>query len=148
MEAAAALVSFVGLAGPVAQGLKSLYDFATDMKDCPQDIREMKTDLEFVEDLITQVVRQCNECDERLRGSASLARAIVSAQESVEDLKKELVAYRVDQKRKRFKFAAKVKQTRKLRASLHRTKNNMLDFKNQLQRYDYFELASTITDTK
>ncbi|KAF2177478.1 hypothetical protein K469DRAFT_732436 [Zopfia rhizophila CBS 207.26] len=71
MEAAAAVVSFVSLAGPVAQGLKFLYDFTTDMKDCLKDIREMKTDLELVEDLIT-----------------------------IKDLKKELTAYLVDGKRK------------------------------------------------
>ena len=134
MEAAAAVVSFVGLAGPVAQGLKFLYDFTTDMKDCPKDIREMKTDLELVEDLITQVIRQCNERDVRLRESAALARAIGHAQESVEDLKKELTAYLVDGKRKRFRFAAKLSQTQKLRASLDRTKTIMFEFKNQLQR--------------
>lgn len=76
MEAAAALVSFVGLAGPVAQGLKFLYDFTTNMKDCPKDIREMKIDVELVESLITQVIQQCNERDARLRESAALARAI------------------------------------------------------------------------
>lgn len=134
MEAAAAVVSFVGLAGPVAQGLKFLYDFTTDMKDCPKDIREMKTDLELVEELITQVIRQCNERDVRLRESAALARAIRHAQESVEDLKKELTAYVVDGKRKRIRFAGKVSQTQKLRASLDRTKTIMFELKNQLQR--------------
>jgi len=134
MEAAAAVVSFVGLAGPVAQSLKFLYDFTTEMKDCPKDIREMKTDLELVEDLITQVIRQCNERDVRLRESTALARAIGHAQESVEDLKKELAAYVVIGKRKRFKFAAKLSQTQKLRTSLDRTKTIMVEFKNQLQR--------------
>jgi hypothetical protein len=105
MEAAAALVSFVGLAGPVAQGLKFFYDFATDMKDCPKDIREMKTDLELVEDLITQIIQQCNERDKQLRESTALARAIHHAQERVEDLKKELAAYLVYGKRKRLRFA-------------------------------------------
>lgn len=137
MEAAAALVSFVGLAGPVAQGLKFLYDFTTNMKDCPKDIREMKTDLELVEDLITQVIRQCNERDAQLRESAELARAIGHAQESVEDLKKELAAYLMGGKRTRFKFAAKISQTQKLRASLDRTKTIMFEFKNQLQRYAF-----------
>jgi predicted RNase H-like nuclease (RuvC/YqgF family) len=134
MEAAAAVVSFVGLAGPVAQGLKFLYDFTADMKDCPKDIREMKTDLELVEALITQVIRQCNERDERLRESVELARAIGHAQESVEDLKKELTAYVMIGKRKRFGFAAKLNQTQKLRASLHRTKTIMFELKSQLQR--------------
>jgi len=134
MEAAAAVVSFVGLAGPVAQSLKFLYDFTTEMKDCPKDIREMKTDLELVEDLITQVIRQCNERDVRLRESAALARAISNAQESVQDLKKELTEYLVGGKHKRFRFAAKISQTQKLRASLDRTKTYMFDFKNQLQR--------------
>ena len=134
MEAAAALVSFIGLAGPVAQGLKSLYDLTTNMKDCPKDIREMKTDLELVEDLITQVIRQCNERDVRLRESTALARAIDHAQESVEDLKKELAAYQEYGKRKRFKFAVKVSQTQKLRTSLDKTKSIMFEFKNQLQR--------------
>jgi hypothetical protein len=134
MEAAAAVVSFVGLAGPVAQGLKFLYDFKTDMKDCPKDIREMKTDLELVEDLITQVIRQCNERDVRLRESAALARSIGHAQESVEDLKEELTAYLLDGKFERFRFAAKLSQTKKLRASLDRTKTIMFEFKNQLQR--------------
>ncbi|KAL1603740.1 hypothetical protein SLS60_005330 [Paraconiothyrium brasiliense] len=134
MEAAAAVVSFVGLAAPVAQGLKFLYDFTTDMKDCPKEIREMKTDLELVEALITQVIQQCNERDVRLRESADLARAIGHAQESVEDLKKELTAYVADGKRKRFRFAAKISQTQRLRASLDRTRTIMLDFKNQLQR--------------
>lgn len=134
MEAAAALVSFVGLAGHVAQGLKVLYDFTTDMKDCPKDIREMKTDLELVEDLIKQVIRQCKERDVRLRESAALARAIGHAQESVEDLKKELTAYVADGKPKRFRFAAKLSRTQKLRASLDRTKTIMFEFKSQLQR--------------
>ena len=148
MEAAAALVSFVGLAGPVAQGLKFLYDFTTNMKDCPKDIREMKTDLELVEDLITQVIRQCNERDEQLRESAALARAIGHAQDSVKDLKKELAAYLVDGKRKRFRFAAKLSQTQKLRASLDRTKTIMFEFKNQLQRYDFPKPVLIITDTR
>jgi hypothetical protein len=134
MEAAAALVSFVGLASPVAQGLKFLYDFTTNMKECPKDIREMKTDLELVEDLITQVIRQCNKRDVRLRESAALARAIGHAQESVQDLKNELAAYLVDGKRKRFKFVAKLNRTQKLRASLDRTRTIMFEFKNQLQR--------------
>lgn len=134
MEAAAALVSFVSLAGPVAQGLKFLYDFATDMKDCPKDIREMKTDLELVEDLITQIIQQCNERDKQLRESTALARAIHHAQERVEDLKKELAAYLVYGKRKRLRFAAKLSQTQKLRTSLDRTKTIMVEFKNQLQR--------------
>ena len=56
MEVAAAMVSFVGLVGTVAQGQKFLYDFTTNMKDCPKDIHEMKTDIELVEALITQVV--------------------------------------------------------------------------------------------
>jgi hypothetical protein len=94
----------------------------------------MKTNLELVEDLITQVIRQCNERDVRLRESAALARAIGHAQESVEDLKKELAAYLVDGKRKRVWFAAKLSQTQKLRASLDRTKTIMFEFKNQLQR--------------
>jgi hypothetical protein len=131
MEAAAALASFVGLAGPV---LKFLYDFTTNMKDCPKDIREMKTDLKLVEDLITQVIRQGNERDARLRESAALARAIGHAQESVEGLNKALGAYLVDGKRKRFRYAAKLSQTKKLRESLHRTKTSMFEFKNQLQR--------------
>ena len=134
MEVAAAVVSFVGLAGPVAQSLKFLYDFTTEMKDCPKAIHEMKTDLELVEDLITQVIRQCNERDVRLRESAALARAIGYAQESVEDLKKELAAYVLDGKLKRFRFAAKLSRTQKLRASLDRTKTIMFEFKNQLQR--------------
>jgi hypothetical protein len=133
MEAAAALVSFVGLAGHVAQGLKLLYDFMTNMKDCPKDIREMKTDLELVEDLITEVIRQCSDRDVRLRESTALARAIGHAQESVEDLKKELDAYPMAGKRKRFRFAAKLSQTQKLRASLDKTKTIMCEFKNQLQ---------------
>jgi hypothetical protein len=134
MEPTATVVSFVGLAGPVAQGLKFLYDFTTNMKDCPKDIREMKTDLELVEDLISQVVRQCNERDDQLRASAALARAIRHAQESVKDLDKVLAAYVVVGKRKRFIFAAKLSQTQKLRASLDRTKTIMFEFKNQLQR--------------
>jgi hypothetical protein len=134
MEAAAALVSFVGLAGPVAQGLKFLYDFVTNMKDCPKDVCEMKTDLELVEDLITQVIRQSNTRDVQLRESAALARAIGHAQTSVEDLKKELAAYQMDRKHKRFRFAAKLSKTQKLRASLDRTKTIMFEFKNQLQR--------------
>jgi hypothetical protein len=134
MEAAAALASFIGLAGPVAQGLKFLYDFMTNMKDCPKDIREIKTDLELVEQLITHVIRQCNERDVRLRESAALARAIGHAQESVEDLNKELTAYLVGGRRKRFKFAAKLSHTQKLRKSLDRTKTIMFEFKNQLQR--------------
>ena len=93
METAAAVVGFVGLAGPFAQGLKLLYDFKTNMKECPKDIREMKTDLELV------------------------------------------TAYDVlEGKRKRWKFAAKVDQTQKLRASLDRTKTIMFEFKSQLQR--------------
>ncbi|KAF1955050.1 hypothetical protein CC80DRAFT_493395 [Byssothecium circinans] len=143
MEAAAAVVSFVSLAGPVAQGLKFMYDFTTDMKDCPKDIREMKTDLELVEDLITQVIRQCNERDVRLRESAALARAIGHAQESVEELRKAMSAYFVDGKRKRFKFAAKVNQTQKLRASLDRTKTIMFDFKNQLQSDLLYDIRDT-----
>lgn len=134
MESAAALVSFVGLASHVAQGLKFLYAFTTDMKESPKDIREMKTHLELVEHLITQVIRQCNERDARLRGSESLVRAISHAQDGVEHLKKALTAYIVGGKRTRFKFAAKVSQTQKLRASLDRTKTIMLEFKNQLQR--------------
>jgi hypothetical protein len=134
MEAAAALVSFVGLTGPAAQGLKFLYDFKTNMKDCPKDIREMKTDLELVEGLITQVTQQCDERDPRLRESAALARAIGYAQKSVGDVKKELAAYLVDGKRKRFRFAAKLSQTKKLRENLDRTKTLMFEFKNQLQR--------------
>jgi hypothetical protein len=134
MEVAAALGSFVGLAIPVAQGLKSLYDLTTNMKDCPKDIREMKTDLELVEELITHVIRQCNERDVRLRESAELARAIGQAQESVEELKREMAAYHVIGKRKRLGFAFKISQTQKLRKSLDRTKAIMFDFKNQLQR--------------
>lgn len=134
MESAAALVSFVGLASHVAQGLNFLYAFATDMKNCPKDIREMKTDLELVEHLITQVIRQCNERDARLRGSESLVRAIGHAQNSVEHLKKELGTYMVGGKRTRFIFAAKVHKTQKLRVSLDRTKTIMVEFKNQLQR--------------
>ncbi|EUC36329.1 hypothetical protein COCCADRAFT_34322 [Bipolaris zeicola 26-R-13] len=133
MEAGAAIVSFVGLAGTVAQGLKFLHDFTTNMKDCPKDIREMKIDLELVEALIMQVIRQCNERDKRLSESAALARAIVRAQESVEDLDKELAAYRVNGKRKRFRFATKISQTQKLRASLDRTRTIMFEFKSQLQ---------------
>ncbi|KAH6877453.1 hypothetical protein BKA58DRAFT_375123 [Alternaria rosae] len=143
MEAAAALVSFVGLAGPVAQGLKFLYDFTTNMKDCPKDIREMKIDVELVESLITQVIQQCNERDARLRESAALARAIGHAQKSVEDLKKEVAAYLVDGKRKRFRFAAKLSQTQKLRASLDRTKTIMFEFKNQLQSDLLFDIRDT-----
>jgi hypothetical protein len=134
METAAALVSFVSLAGSFAEGLKFLYDFKTDMEDCPEDIREMKTDLELVEDLITCVIRQCKERDEHLRESAALARAIGHAQESVGDLKKVLDVYNVAGKRKRFRFAAKLRQTQKLRTSLDRTKTIMFEFKNQLQR--------------
>ncbi|KAH7396977.1 hypothetical protein DE146DRAFT_720617 [Phaeosphaeria sp. MPI-PUGE-AT-0046c] len=147
MEAAAALVSFVGLAGPVGQGLKFLYDFTTDMKDCPKDIREMKTDIELVDGLITQVIRQCQERDVRLQGSKSLARAIGHAQDSVKDLKKELTAYIVDGKRKRLRFAANVSQTQKLRASLDRTKTIMVEFKNQLQSdllYDIRDLNQEV----
>ncbi|KAF2009476.1 hypothetical protein BU24DRAFT_75679 [Aaosphaeria arxii CBS 175.79] len=143
MEAAAAVVSFVGLAGPVAQSLKFLYDFSTDMKDCPKDIREMKTDLELVEDLITQVIRQCNNRDAHLRESAALARAIGHAQESVQDLKKELTAYVMDGKRQRFRFAARVSQTKKLRASLDRTKTIMFEFKNQLQSDLLYDIRDT-----
>lgn len=134
MEPATAVVSFVGLAAPVAQGLKFLYDFTTNMKDCPKDVREMKTDLELVEDLISQVVRQCKERDRRLRDSKALARAIRHAQESVENLEKDMAAYGVDGKRKRFRFAAKTGQTQKLRASLDRTRTIMFELKNQLQR--------------
>jgi hypothetical protein len=134
MEAAAALVSFTGLAGSIAQGVKFLYDFTTNMKDYPKDIREMKTNLDLIEDLITQVIRQRNERDVRPRESAAFARAIGHAQESVENLKKELTAYSVDGKRKRFRFAAKLSQRKKLRASLDRSKTIMFEFKNQLQR--------------
>lgn len=148
MEATGTVVSFVGLAAPVAQGLKFLYDFTTDMKDCPEDIREMKTDLELVEDLISQVIRQCNERDTRMRESVALARAIRHAQQSVEDLKKEMAAYIVDRKRSRFKFAVKVRQTQKLRASLDRTKTIMFEFKTQLQRWVeyYYDGGVTLAD--
>lgn len=134
MEAAGAAVSFVSLAGPVAQGLKFLYDFTTDMKECPKEIREMRTDIDLVEDLITEVIQQCNGRDRRLRESAALARAIHHARESVRDLGEELDKYRVDGKRQRFKFAVRLNQTQKLRASLNRTKTNMFEFKTQLQR--------------
>ncbi|KAF2800275.1 hypothetical protein K505DRAFT_293027 [Melanomma pulvis-pyrius CBS 109.77] len=143
MEAAAAVVSFVGLAGPVAQGLRFLYNFTTDMKDCPKDVREMKTDLELVEDLITQVIRQCNERDVRLRESVALTRAIGRELESVEDLKEELTAYLVGGKRKRFRFAAKISQTQKLRTSLDRTKTIMFEFKNQLQSDLLYDIRDT-----
>ena len=133
MESAAAIGSFVGLAGTVLQGLRFLFDFMTDMKDCPKDISEMKTDLELVEDLITQV-KQSSERDKRLRESAALARAVTRVQKSVEDLKKELAVYLKVGTRKRFVFAAKISQTQKLRASLDRTKTMMVEFKNQLQR--------------
>ncbi|CAN9254303.1 unnamed protein product [Alternaria alternata] len=150
MEAAAALVSFVGLAIPVAQGLKSLYDLTTNMKDCPKDIREMKTDLELVEELITHVIRQCNERDVRLRESAELARAIGQAQESVEELKREMTAYSVIGKRKRLGFAFKISQPQKLRKSLDRTKAIMFDFKNQLQSdllYDIRDMNQEVLKT-
>ncbi|RYN54213.1 hypothetical protein AA0118_g9244 [Alternaria tenuissima] len=150
MEAAAALVSFVGLAVPVAQGLKSLYDLTTNMKDCPKDIREMKTDLELVEALITHVIQQCNERDVRLGESAELARAIGQAQESVEELKREMAAYHVIGKRKRLGFAFKISQTQKLRKSLDRTKAIMLDFKNQLQSdllYDIRDMNQEVLKT-
>ncbi|KAF2442462.1 hypothetical protein P171DRAFT_364766 [Karstenula rhodostoma CBS 690.94] len=143
MEAAAAVVSFVGLAGPVAQGLKFLYDFTTDMKDCPKDIREMKTDLELVEALITNVIKQCNERDLRLRESAALARAIAHAQESVEDLKEALTAYVVNGRHRRFRFAVKFSQTQKLRASLDRTKTIMFELKNQLQSDLFYDICDT-----
>ncbi|EMD87218.1 hypothetical protein COCC4DRAFT_34436 [Bipolaris maydis ATCC 48331] len=147
MEAGAAMVSFVSLAGTAAQGLKFLYDFATNMKDCPKDIREMRIDLELVEVLITEVVRQCNERDKRLRESAGLARAIGHAQESVEDLNKQLDAYRVDGKRKRIIFATKINQMKKLRTSLDRTKTIMLEFKDQLQSdllYDLHDMNQEV----
>lgn len=134
MEAVGTVVGIVGLAGPVAQGLKFLYDFTTNMKDCPKDIGEMKTDLDLIEELITHVIRQCNGRNVRLRESAALARAIGHARESVEYLKEELAAYPVVGTRKRIKFATKISQTQKLRASLDRTKTIMLEFKNQLQR--------------
>jgi predicted RNase H-like nuclease (RuvC/YqgF family) len=137
MEVAAALLGFVSLAGSAVQGLKSFYDLKTNIKDFPKDIREMKTDLELVEDLITQVIRQCNHRDVRFRESAVLVRAIGHAQESVEDLRKELAAYPVNSKRKRIWFAAKLSRTPKLRASLDRTKTIMFEFKSQLQRLGY-----------
>ncbi|KAF2994948.1 hypothetical protein E8E13_002404 [Curvularia kusanoi] len=143
MEAAAALVSFVGLAGPVAQGLKFLYDLTTDMKDCPRDIREMKTDLELVESLITQVIRQCNERDGNLLESVALARAIHHAQERVEDLKKELAKYLNLGPRKRFRFVAKFNQIQKLRTSLDRTKTTMFELKTQLQSDLLYDIHDT-----
>ncbi|OAG08867.1 uncharacterized protein CC84DRAFT_1257630 [Paraphaeosphaeria sporulosa] len=143
MEAAAAVVSFVGLAGPVAQGLKFLYDFTTDMKDCPKDIREMKTDLELVEALITNVIKQCNERDLQLRESVALAKAIARAQESVQDLKEALAMYMMNGKHRRFKFAAKLSQTQKLRTSLDRTKTIMFELKNQLQSDIVYDIRDT-----
>lgn len=134
MDAAAAIISFVSLAGHIAQGLQFLYDFTTDMKDCPRDVREMRTDLELMEDLTTQVIRQYKERDVEHRECAALARAIKHAQERVEDLKKELETYFNFGQRKRFVFATKIKQMQKLRTSLDRTKATMLDFKIQLQR--------------
>lgn len=67
MEAAAALASFVGMAGPFAQGLEVLYDLMTNMKNCPKDIRDMRTDLEPIEDLIMHVIRQCDQRNLKLR---------------------------------------------------------------------------------
>ncbi|KAF9735876.1 hypothetical protein PMIN01_05791 [Paraphaeosphaeria minitans] len=143
MEAAAAVVSFVGLAGPVAQGLKFLYDFTTDMKDCPKDILEMKTDLELVEALITNVIRQCNERDLQLRESVALAQAIARAQESVQSLKEALAIYVVNGKHRRFRFAVKLSQTQKLRTSLDRTKTIMFELKNQLQSDIVYDIRAT-----
>ncbi|KAF5847687.1 hypothetical protein GGP41_008955 [Bipolaris sorokiniana] len=140
MEVAAAMVSFVGLVGTVAQGQKFLYDFTTNMKDCPKDIHKMKTDIELVEALITQVVQQSNERDGRLRESAVLARAIGHAQESVKDLKKELAMDPSNGKHRRFRFATKLSQTKKLRASLDRSKTIMLDLKTQLHSDLLYEI--------
>ncbi|KAF1965073.1 hypothetical protein BU23DRAFT_561405 [Bimuria novae-zelandiae CBS 107.79] len=142
MEAAAAVVGFIGLAGHVAQSLKSLYDFTTNMKDCPKDIREMKSHLVLVEYVITQVIRQCNDRDVRLRESAALARAIGRAQGNVEDLK-ELLAYLVDGKHKRFSFAAKFRHTQKLRESLDRTMTTMFGLNQQLQSDLIYDIRDT-----
>ncbi|EUC45226.1 hypothetical protein COCMIDRAFT_96101 [Bipolaris oryzae ATCC 44560] len=146
METAAAMVSFVGLVGTVAQGQKFLYDFTTNMKDCPKDIHDMRAEIESVEDLITQVIRQSKERDVRLRESAVLTRAIGHAQKGVEDLKKELAAYHVIGKRARLIFATKTSQTKKLRASLERTKTIMLDLQRQLHSDVLYDIRDDIRD--
>ncbi len=45
---AGSVVSFVGLAGQVAQGVNYLYNFFNSMQDAPRDIKSLATELKIL----------------------------------------------------------------------------------------------------
>jgi hypothetical protein len=138
MEVAGGIVSFIGLAGPVTQGLKFLYEFTSNARACPKDLRAIKTDINLVESLIDLVTQQCHDRNIRLRENDILARAISEAQVSLRELGDALQAFGVEDRPARFqglKHAFKYTQTQKLVSSLHRTKTLMLEIKGLVEKF-------------
>lgn len=76
---AGSVVSIVGLAGQVAQGVNYLYTFFNDMQDSPSDIKSLSEELKLVGDILTEVNRDGID-------SAPLSAALQRCKEVICDL--------------------------------------------------------------
>jgi hypothetical protein len=73
------IVSFVGLAGQIAQGVNYLYNFFNSMQDAPSDIKLLAAELKIMGTILDEVDR--DEVD-----SAALGAALQLCKDSVAEL--------------------------------------------------------------
>jgi len=76
---AGSVVSFVGLAGQVAQGVNYLYNFFESVRDAPSDIRSLAGDLKVLGEILDEVGRDGIE-------SAPLTAALQRCKDVLADL--------------------------------------------------------------
>ena len=76
---AGSVVSFIGLAGQVAQGVNYLCAFFDSVQDAPSDIRSLSSDLKVLGTILDEVGRDGIE-------SASLTAALKRCKDVIEDL--------------------------------------------------------------
>jgi hypothetical protein len=80
---AGSVVSFVGLAGQVAQGVNYLYNFFNSMQDAPNDIKSLAAELKILGTILDEVNRDVVD-------SAALGAALGAALQLCKDIVAEL----------------------------------------------------------
>ena len=56
MEVASSVVAFVGFAGQLLQGVSFIYDFLSDIRDAPEDIKHLNTRLALLRSILQNMI--------------------------------------------------------------------------------------------
>ncbi|KAH8723512.1 hypothetical protein GQ44DRAFT_828127 [Phaeosphaeriaceae sp. PMI808] len=130
LEVGAAVVSFVGLASLLTQGLTFICEFTKTARNCPEELQDLKTDIKLIKEVIDRVKKQNDERNNRFSRVDTLDYAIDKARGCLSELHSTLQQFQVVKRPphlKMFKFAVKADQLAKLQEKVHRFKTLMLD---------------------